>query len=104
MNFAAMGSLRNNLDSIARMKMERQANLLLCIASDLQIIHSQGLIHQDLHNGNILQNTLYSAYIADLGLSIKTNVETKIGSGEICRGLSYIAPEIFDENPYTMSI
>ena len=70
MDYAPLGSLRQNLYSVAKLEWKKKLNLLLCIASDLQIIHSQNLIHRDLHSGNILQDNLYSAYIADLGLSI----------------------------------
>ncbi|CAG8713632.1 14072_t:CDS:2, partial [Ambispora leptoticha] len=50
--------------------MERKAKFVAFISTDLQSIHSQDLIHRDLHNGNVLQNVLYNAYIADLGLSM----------------------------------
>ncbi|RIB19482.1 kinase-like domain-containing protein [Gigaspora rosea] len=76
-------------------------NLLQCIAYDLLIIHSQDLIHCDLHSGNILLNSLKSAYIADLGLSITVNIASKSNSDGIYGILSYIAPEIFDKHPYT---
>ena len=73
-----------------------------CIASDLQIIHSQNLIHRDLHSGNILQDNLYSAYIADLGLSISANIALKTESDKVCGILPYIAPEVLYGNPYTV--
>ncbi|RIB00019.1 kinase-like domain-containing protein [Gigaspora rosea] len=76
-------------------------NLLQCIASDLQIIHSHDLIHCDLHSGNILQSNLKSAYIADLGLSITANIALKSKSDRICGILPYIAPEVLDKRQYT---
>ncbi|CAG8623451.1 1960_t:CDS:2, partial [Ambispora leptoticha] len=77
LEYAAMGSLRQNLRSVAEIEWKDKLNLLQCIASDLQIIHSHNLIHRDLHSGNILLNSLKSAYIADLGLSITANIESK---------------------------
>jgi serine/threonine protein kinase len=100
MDYAPMGSLRNNLYSIAQMEWKKKLNLLLCIASDLQIIHSQNLIHRDLHSGNILQDNLYSAYIADLGLSISLDIALKKETGGVCGVLPYIAPEVLCGNPY----
>ena len=99
MKYAPLGSLRQNLYSVAQIPWKKKLNLLLCIASDLQIIHSQNLIHRDLHSGNILQDNLYSAYIADLGLSISGNIASK-ESGGVCGILPYIAPEVLCGNPY----
>ncbi|RIB13275.1 kinase-like domain-containing protein [Gigaspora rosea] len=95
-----MGSLRDNLYKIAQMNWKNKLNLLLCIASDLQIIHSHKLVHRDLHSGNILQDNLYSAYIADLGLAIQSNIASEMGSEDIYGILPYIAPEIFDKKSY----
>ncbi|RIB25081.1 kinase-like domain-containing protein, partial [Gigaspora rosea] len=76
-------------------------NLLQCITSDLQIIHSHDLIHRDLHSGNILQDDYKNAYIADLGLSITANIELKSKSDGIYGILPYIAPEVLNKQPYT---
>ncbi|RIB29055.1 kinase-like domain-containing protein, partial [Gigaspora rosea] len=80
------------------MEWEKKVRLLTSIASDLQIIHSQGFIHRDLHSGNILLYNLYSAYIADLGLSALAN----IGSNDkVCGMLPYMAPEVLCSNAYS---
>ncbi|RIB30624.1 kinase-like domain-containing protein, partial [Gigaspora rosea] len=67
----------------------------------LQIIHSHDLIHRDLHSGNILLNSLKSAYIADLGLSITANIELKSKPDGIYGILPYIAPEVLNRQSYT---
>ena len=92
-----MGSLRKNLHSVARMKWKDKLTLLHCIVSDLQIIHSQELIHRDLHSGNILQDHLHSAYIADLGLSISANIALNSEGRGIYGMLPYVAPEVWIE-------
>ncbi|RIB10634.1 kinase-like domain-containing protein, partial [Gigaspora rosea] len=71
------------------------------IASDLKIIHSHGLVHRDLHSGNILQDDLHNAYIADLGLSMSANMKLKFKPGEIYGALPYVAPEVLNTNLYT---
>ncbi|RIB20705.1 kinase-like domain-containing protein [Gigaspora rosea] len=76
-------------------------NLLQCIAYDLLIIHSHDFIHRDLHSGNILLNSLKSAYIADLGLSITANIASKSNSDGVYGILPYIAPEVLNKHPYT---
>ncbi|RIB12255.1 kinase-like domain-containing protein [Gigaspora rosea] len=93
LQYAAMGSLRKNLCSVAQMEWKHRLTLLHSIASDLQIIHSQGLIHRDLHSCNILQDDLKSAYITDLGLAISTNKAPEEKGNGIYGILPYIAPE-----------
>ena len=102
MDIATKGSLRGNLYSVAHMEWKEKLKLLICIASDLQIIHSLNLIHRDLHSGNILQDNLYSAYIADLGLSTSTDVALKEESGGVCGILPYVAPEVLCGKSYTL--
>ncbi|RIB01356.1 kinase-like domain-containing protein [Gigaspora rosea] len=96
-----MGSLRQNLCSVSKMNWMDKLTLLHCITSDLQMIHSQGLIHRDLHSGNILQDNLHSAYVADLGLSITTTKPLNAERRGIYGILPYIAPEVLDGNQYT---
>ncbi|RIB07074.1 kinase-like domain-containing protein [Gigaspora rosea] len=83
------------------MEWKNKLNLLQCITSDLQIIHSHDLVHRDLHSGNILQDDFKNAYIADLGLAITANIELKSKSDGIYGVLPYIAPEILNKQPYT---
>ncbi|RIB07264.1 kinase-like domain-containing protein [Gigaspora rosea] len=83
------------------MKWEDKLTLLHCIASDLQAIHSQNYIHRDLHSGNILQDTLQSANIADLGLSVTTSKSLRIESKGVYGILPYIPPEVLNNQPYT---
>ncbi|RIB09424.1 kinase-like domain-containing protein, partial [Gigaspora rosea] len=71
------------------------------VASYLKIIHSHGLVHRDLHSGNILQDDLHNAYIADLGLSMSANMKLKFKPGEIYGVLPYVAPEVLNTNLYT---
>src|SRR5260364_412564 len=86
LKYAEKGSLRNNLHEVSQMKWAEKLNLLSCITSDLEAIHSQGLEHRDLHSGNILQDDLDNAYITDLGLS---NTNT---NHEVSGVLAYTAP------------
>ncbi|RIB29776.1 kinase-like domain-containing protein [Gigaspora rosea] len=80
------------------MNWKDKLNLLLCIINDLVAIHSQGIIHKDLHSGNILLDNLHSAYIADLGLSIQY---LKQDDGKVYGILPFVAPEVLEKKPYT---
>ncbi|RIB26445.1 kinase-like domain-containing protein [Gigaspora rosea] len=101
MDYARYCSLRHNLHIISKMDWKDKLNLLQCIASDLRIIHSHDLIHRDLHSGNILLNSLKSAYIADLGLPISANIMSKTKSDGSFGILSYIAPEVLINQRYS---
>jgi len=60
LKYAIKGSLRQNLETVSQLEWKDKLNILYCIASDLEAIHSQELIHRDLHSGNILQ-LIYTA-------------------------------------------
>ncbi|RIB00729.1 kinase-like domain-containing protein [Gigaspora rosea] len=100
MEYAKLGSLRSNIYSISQMVWKDKLHLLKSIAFDLQIIHSNNLIHCDLHSGNILLDSFHSAYIADLGLSMLANIRSK---NEIYGIMSYIAPEVLYNRAYSMA-
>ncbi|RIB23389.1 kinase-like domain-containing protein [Gigaspora rosea] len=79
------------------MNWKDKLSLLLCIIYDLVAVHSQGIIHRDLHSGNILLDNLHSAYIADLGLSIQYLKQYD----EVYGVLPFVAPEVLVKKPYT---
>ncbi|RIB25106.1 kinase-like domain-containing protein [Gigaspora rosea] len=101
MQYAKMGSLRENLYEVARIEWEKKLELISYIANDLHIIHSNNFIHSDLHSGNIFQNDLYNAYIGDLGLTTTNNKTLSKESGGVYGILPYIAPEVLQGKPFT---
>ncbi|RIB14893.1 kinase-like domain-containing protein [Gigaspora rosea] len=101
MQYAKMGSLRQNLHKIAQMKWEKKLELLIYITVDLEIIHSHNFIHRDLHSGNIFQNHLYNAYIGDLGFATAINKTLESESRGAHGALAYMAPEILRGDIFT---
>src|SRR5260363_2778 len=69
--------------------------------SNLYRIHTKGYLHRDLHPGNILLKENYEAYITDLGLSKPLDENEQ--DERIHGVLPYIAPELFQKNPYTQA-
>ncbi len=69
----------------------------------MNTFHQEGLIHSDLHSGNILYfQYLSQAMISDLGLSGPADQETSSKSGNDIFGvLPYVAPEVLNKKPYT---
>jgi serine/threonine protein kinase len=66
----------------------------------LENLHILGYCHKDLHNGNVLQNDSNSR-ITDFGLSGPSNKQKT--DDKLCGVLPYIAPEVLNGEPYTLS-
>uniref|UniRef100_U9SIL8 Protein kinase domain-containing protein n=1 Tax=Rhizophagus irregularis (strain DAOM 181602 / DAOM 197198 / MUCL 43194) TaxID=747089 RepID=U9SIL8_RHIID len=63
-------------------------------------IHEAGLVHRDLHAGNILIGYDNNAYLADLGLScLENEQQSKFNYGV----LPFIAPEVLRNRKYTFA-
>ena len=101
MQYANGGDLTTYLENkINLLTWKMKLNFLKGIAHCLVVIHDEGLIHCDLHGGNIvLSNDQDIAYICDLGLS---KLATIPKPDLAIRGvLPFIAPEIFCTGEYT---
>ncbi|EXX53030.1 Cdc15p [Rhizophagus irregularis DAOM 197198w] len=70
------------------------------LAYGLKHLHELGYFHKDLHSGNILQID-YESHISDFGLSGPSNKQKS--DDKICGVLPYIAPEVLNGEPYTLS-
>src|SRR5205814_8881423 len=67
---------------------------------DIKNLHKLGYSHNDFHSGNILKCGP-SSYISDFGLSGPPNEQKS--DDKICGVLPYIAPEVLNGEPYTLS-
>ena len=75
MQYIENGSLRQHLNNnFNSFDWKRKLSNLDNIISGLKHIHSNKLIHQDFHCGNILCDNMFS-YITDLGLCKPANVK-----------------------------
>ncbi|GBC06982.1 hypothetical protein RclHR1_07180007 [Rhizophagus clarus] len=77
---------------------ETKLDLLFKIIQELEYIHSSGIIHRNLHSGNVLIGG-YNTYIGDLGIS-KSAIECT-NDNEKYGVIPYMAPEIFLGQKYT---
>src|SRR5437764_6766792 len=74
MQYANNGSLLFDLDqNINKLTWKMKLWRLWNIVYDLQIVHSMGLVHCDLHGGNIVLRGDNVPLICDLGLSQSVN-------------------------------
>lgn len=86
-------------------KFSTNKRIIFDIAQGLKIIHSSGLVHCDLHIGNILLRNQHQMpiCISDFGLSQPANISSSIKSSGIYGVIPYVAPEIFLGKPYTQA-
>ena len=103
---ADQGNLRHILSSNFNNTLwEDKILTLVNSVGDLKNLHELGYFHKDFHSGNILQiknngGTNFS-YISDFGLSGPSNEQKS--NDKICGVLPYIAPEVLNGEPYTLS-
>src|SRR6185312_16092341 len=101
MQYADNGNLLSYLDqNINKLTWRMKLKCLESIAWCLYIIHKAGLVHCDLHGGNIvLHNT--ESFICDFGLS--RSVNSRESNSTIRGALPYIniAPEVFHTRKFT---
>jgi serine/threonine protein kinase len=101
LQFAENGSLRNVLSvNFNNILWKEKILYLFWIINYLMNLHDLGYCHKDIHSGNILQTNNYS-YISDFGLSGPSNKQKS--DDKICGVLPYIAPEVLNKEPYTLS-
>lgn len=104
MKYAEGGNLRQYLQKkYSQLEFRDKMDQLYQIASGLNSIHKQELVHRDFHSGNILNKKNFfntSCYITDLGLCRPVN---KIDKGKIYGVPSYVAPEVLDKGIYTQA-
>ncbi|RIA80701.1 kinase-like domain-containing protein [Glomus cerebriforme] len=104
LDYAKNGSLRNYLDkSYNKLNWYDKIYDLWYIAYGLNNIHSNELIHRDLHIGNILHmGHLYNVCITDMGLCKPADyIATENTKNSTYGVLPYIAPEILRGQNYT---
>lgn len=109
MKYFQHGSLRNYLTSDElepdyvrgyRRLLVAKLEQLESLALELSFIHGLGLVHRDLHSGNILGYEKRFLHIADLGLCRPVNESDE---EKIYGVLPYMAPEILQGQPYTQA-
>ena len=102
MQFADQGNLRHVLSSNFNNILWKDKIILLWnLTVDLKNLHKLGYSHKDFHSGNILKDNSYGSFVSDFGLSGPSNEQQS--DDKICGVLPYIAPEVLNGEPYTLS-
>ncbi|HYT28581.1 MAG TPA: serine/threonine-protein kinase [Ktedonobacteraceae bacterium] len=67
------------------------------MASALDYIHSQGIIHRDIKASNVLMSEDGSCFLTDFGIARITSDATQLTStGNVLGTVDYVAPELFE--------
>ncbi|GBC10577.1 hypothetical protein RclHR1_09740002 [Rhizophagus clarus] len=99
-SYAHDGDLRQYLsENFDTFTWEQRIITLKDIAVGLVTIHKAGLLHKDLHTGNILRDGSWTM-ISDLGLCWN-NTSADKSDVQIYGVLPYVAPEVLRKKPYT---
>ncbi|RIA95402.1 kinase-like domain-containing protein [Glomus cerebriforme] len=99
-SYAHNGDLRKYLsENFDNFTWKQRIITLRDIAVGLVSIHKAGLLHKDLHTGNILRDGSWTM-ISDLGLCWN-NTSIAGSDRKICGVLPYVAPEVLRGRPYT---
>ena len=104
--FADQGNLRHVLSSnFNNILWGEKIGILSSLTMDLKNLHGLGYFHKDFHSGNILRESRDGlnnlSYISDFELSGPPNEQKS--DDKICGVLPYIAPEVLNGEPYTLS-
>ncbi|RHZ73891.1 hypothetical protein Glove_228g54 [Diversispora epigaea] len=101
MQYARYGSLRKMLNNnFNELTWKNKIENLYYIALGLVKIHETGLMHKDLHSGNIVNGTKTSSYITDFGLCKPV---TENDPEKIYGVIPYMAPETLNRREYTQA-
>ncbi|RIB21635.1 kinase-like domain-containing protein [Gigaspora rosea] len=100
LKYAQYGNLRDNLRQISGWKWEKRLFVLFHIVSGLVGIYQSGIVHKDLHGGNILLYGVLEGYhvalVSDLGLAAPIHSE----KNELYGVIPYTAPEMLLRGKY----
>lgn len=98
MPYMAGGTLRARIRR-APLSLEEACRALTDIASALDYIHRQGIIHRDIKSSNVLLDAEGRCYLSDFGIArTATDVTQLTATGNVLGTVDYVAPELFEPN------
>jgi serine/threonine protein kinase len=91
--FIAGGSLEDRIEREGRLPLADAVRICTAVASGLDALHTEGLIHRDVKPGNILLDESGTPYIADFGLAKDRDASVLTAAGQALGSMDYMSPE-----------
>jgi serine/threonine protein kinase len=87
------GSLGEKIEREGRLSIEDTVGLCTAVATGLDALHAEGLVHRDVKPANILLDEHGEAYITDFGLAKDRDASVLTRPGQALGSIDYMAPE-----------
>ena len=91
--FIGGGSLEDRIKAEGTMPLAETVRICTAVASGLDALHTEGLIHRDVKPANILLDEDGVPYIADFGLAKDRDASILTKAGQALGSMDYMAPE-----------
>jgi serine/threonine protein kinase len=91
--FISGGSLEDRIKAEGTMPLAETVRICTAVASGLDALHNEGLIHRDVKPANILLDDQGVPYIADFGLAKDRDASILTKAGQALGSMDYMAPE-----------
>jgi serine/threonine protein kinase len=91
--FISGGSLEDKIKNEHTLSLEETVRICTAVASGLDALHNEGLIHRDVKPANILLGEDGTPYIADFGLAKDRDASVLTKAGQALGSMDYMAPE-----------
>jgi serine/threonine protein kinase len=88
------GSLRERLDAEGPLTVDAAIELAAQVASAIDALHAQGIVHRDVKPSNVMLDALGNAAVTDFGLAKGPAYTVLTTPGQVMGTLDYIAPEL----------
>jgi len=88
------GSLRERLDAEGPLAVDATIELAAQVASAIDALHAQGIVHRDVKPSNVMLDALGNAAVTDFGLAKGPAYTVLTTPGQVMGTLDYIAPEL----------
>jgi serine/threonine protein kinase len=88
------GSLRDRLDAGGPLDVDHSIELAAQVASALDALHAQGIVHRDVKPSNVMLYAGGRAAVTDFGLAKGPAYTVLTTPGQVMGTLDYIAPEL----------
>ena len=91
--FITGGSLEDRIKREGKLALDETVQICTAVASGLDALHGEGLIHRDVKPANILLDEQGTPYIADFGLAKDRDASILTKAGQALGSMDYMAPE-----------